>query len=174
MGQFIFVFLSIFKIVCYFNIFNKCNEKGWKAIIPFLNTFVRTKLFYKKSSFIIYMLFVVVCAYSLVMLAICGLELLNYSNGEIYDMSWVNDVPESLTNSTTMFFGLLLICGFVFFVYDTVLNYYMAKSFNKGNLFFIGLVFFNAVFLAILAFFNENTYIGNLQGNKTNQVNQNY
>ena len=46
MFEFILVFISIFKIVCYFNIFNKCGEKGWKAIIPFLDIYTRFKLFY--------------------------------------------------------------------------------------------------------------------------------
>ena len=44
MFEFILVFISIFKIVCYFNIFNKCGEKGWKAIIPFLDIYTRFKL----------------------------------------------------------------------------------------------------------------------------------
>ncbi len=82
MFQFILVFISIFKIICYFNIFRKCGEKGWKAIVPFLDYYIRFKLFFKRRSFLVYMIFVFILMFSISMFTTCGIELMNYYNGD--------------------------------------------------------------------------------------------
>ena len=167
--EFIFLFISIFKIVCYFNIFNKCGDRGWKAIIPLLDIWTRFKLFYKKKLFIIYLVVFLALVASLFMFAVCSVELLNYYDGDPYSVAWMSNIPEQLMNSTTIFFFMLMICSLILFIFETLLNYHMAKSFNKGMGFFIGLILLNIVFVAILAFFNENQYIGNLK-EKNQQV----
>lgn len=42
---------EILLIVSYWKLYNKAGEKGWKAIIPFYNEFIRYKLTWKKSIF---------------------------------------------------------------------------------------------------------------------------
>ena len=171
MQHFVFLFIAIFKIVCYFNIFNKCNEKGWKAIIPILDKYTMFKLFYKKRSFIIYMAFVVALIFAITMMATCGLELIKYyDGGDPYSIEWMNNIPQNLVNATSIFFLMFLICVIALFVFEVILNYHLAKSFNKSNLFALGLIFLNVIFLAILAFFNENQYIGNTKENNQNII----
>lgn len=161
MFEFILVFLSIFKIVCYFNIFNKCGEKGWKAIIPFLDTYTRFKLFYNKRNFLIYLIFLVALFFSFIFFTALSMEIMQYYDGNPNSIEWMFSIPQKLLESTTMFFIVICVCTLAIFTYETILNYYMTKSFNKNNWFVVGLVFINVVFLAILAFFNDNQYIGN-------------
>ena len=42
---------EILLIVSYWKLYNKAGEKGWKAIIPFYNEFVRYKLTWKPAIF---------------------------------------------------------------------------------------------------------------------------
>ena len=161
--EFILLFITIFKIVCYFNIFNKSGERGWKAIVPILDIYTRFKLFYKKKAFIIYIIILLALVFSVFMITLCGMELMTYyDGGDPYDPAWMASIPSQLLNSTTAFFFMFIICSLIIFIFELILNYHMTKSFNRGLGFFFGLVFINVVFLAILAFFNENTYIGNL------------
>lgn len=168
--EFILLFITIFRIVCYFNIFIKSGEKGYKAIIPFLDIYTRFKLFYKKRMFSIYMVVLLALFVSVFMITICSIEFMNYYNGDPYNTAWIANIPEQLMNSITAYFFMFVICSLIIFVFETLLNYHMTKSFNKGIGFFLGLVFINIVFVAILAFFNENQYTGNLKENNQNIV----
>lgn len=168
--EFILLFINIFKIVCNFNIFKKCGEKGWKAIIPFLDVYTKFKLFYKKRLFIVYLAIDIALYFSFAMFAVCTMEFMNYyDGGDPYNTAWISNIPMQLVNSTTTFFFMFLFCALIIFIFDTLLYFNMSKSFNKGIGFFIGLVFIDVVFLAILAFFNDNQYIGNPKEN--NQLN---
>ena len=44
MANYIWALYGILTIVSFWLIFNKANEKGWKAVIPFYNIFIALKI----------------------------------------------------------------------------------------------------------------------------------
>ena len=91
--------LVILIIASLWKIFEKAGVEGWKAIIPFYNSWVLAEIVGKPG--------------------------------------W---------------FGLLTLIPYVGIVIAFYLYYLLAKSFNKGVLFAIGMIFLSFIFLPILGF----------------------
>lgn len=162
MIEFLWLFGQIFSIVCYWFIFKKCNEKSWKAIIPFYNTYIRYKLFYNKKVFIPYMVINIVLSYSFTMFLMLGAQMMEYFNPDDVAFGF-NSIPANIINTASLYFFIIIISSIILLVLEIILNVYMAKSFKKSVGFTLGLVFLNIIFVAILAFFDDNIYYGNMK-----------
>lgn len=103
------IIVSVFLIVSMWKVFVKCDEAGWKCLIPFYNTYIQFKLFW----------------------------------GERFLGPFL----------------LALLVPFVNFVILIMLSIRMARSFDKGAGFAVGLIFLSFIFIPILAF-GSDEYVG--------------
>lgn len=131
----------ILTIVARWKIFTKAGEKGWKSIIPIYNDYVTIKLCWKP-------LFFWVTLVLAILVGIC-------QNAGTY-------ISGPIVSALGVFGLIFIIASCVFFVIG---QYRLAKSFGKGGAFTVGLVFFNFIFLMILAF-GKAEYKGNVYLNE--------
>lgn len=116
---------EILLIVSYWKLYNKAGEKGWKAIIPFYNEFIRYKLTWKKSIFWI-----------LLVLGIVSGVLSNLVND--------NQIT-GVAAAFTILFVLALLIAFI--VISIIGEVKLAKAYGKGAGFAIILILSGCVFL---------------------------
>lgn len=57
---FVVLLLSVFMIVCQWKIFDKAGEDGWKALIPFYNSYILYKIIWGNGWFVLLNLLVLV------------------------------------------------------------------------------------------------------------------
>ncbi|MCF0106991.1 MAG: hypothetical protein HUJ53_09530 [Holdemanella sp.] len=113
-----------------YRVFEKMNEKGWKALVPILNTYILFNRTWKKTFFYLYL-----CIFLLFGLN-AGLLTLN-------------------TDSYHFLFLTSFISYVMLIILILSLHYHIAKYFKQSILFRIGMVVLYPVFLCILAFKKE-------------------
>lgn len=125
----------VVQVIANWKIFKKMGEPGWKAIIPFYNSYILYKKTWKTMVFWI----------ALVVGFIAGM---------------FQSLSESMTDQAVIFASISL----VFFIAAAVINIIeyskLSKSFGHGAGFTVGLVFLNPIFMLILGF-GSSQYIGN-------------
>ena len=124
------VILSIFFILYLFakyRVFEKAGEKGWKALIPFLNKYLLFKRTWKQEWFTIYLL-------CLVLFIVCVSGM------------FMNIGPTQLLYAISLTSYIFLILIFL------SLNYHLSKYFKLNTFYTIGMVVLYPVFILLLAF----------------------
>lgn len=120
----------IFMIIPLWKIFEKADQKGWKAIIPIYNIYILFKIAWKPSMFYV---FIVV-------------EVLQ------------NVIP--LFNIRTLILSsIVTVLSIIILVVMVKLSVKVAKSFGKEKGFGIGILFLPIIFLYILAL-GKSEYVG--------------
>lgn len=115
------VFL-VLEIVANWKIFIKAGEDGWKAIIPYYNSFITFKIGGNTMYFWIWL----------------AASVLNYILSAISDSGFVGILAS--------------LCSLAVFVMYVLREYNIAKAFGKGIGFTVGLVLLNPIFRMILGF----------------------
>lgn len=116
----LFTIMSIYGL---WNVFIKCGEEGWKAIVPFYNIYTLFKIFYKASWFWYYFLTIVLAGVFMVM---------------------VN--PDAIALPSILAVVMLL---FAFWI-TCMLYSRVAKAFGYGTMYTIGLLFVCPICIFIL------------------------
>ena len=129
--------LAIITLVALWRMFAKAGIPGWKCLIPIYNLYVMYKHFWKVSAFKRYILWYVL----------------------LYVLNWVLSVVSMNEN---VYFAVYSVFYFVFLLYlinFMRLNYHLAKSFDRGFLFALGLTFLSPFFHWILGL-GDCDYVG--------------
>ena len=121
----------IFYVIAGIRIFAKFGEPGWKAIIPFYNTYVQ---------------------YSKVWSSTMGIASVA--------LTLIHVVGSNYTADNAMLSMVIAIVGGVNFIVTLLGNIKLAKSFGHGTAFGLGLTFLQPIFILILGYSGDQ-YIGN-------------
>ncbi len=121
----------IFYVIAGIRIFAKFGEPGWKAIIPFYNTYVQ---------------------YSKVWSSTMGIASVA--------LTLIHVVGSNYTADNAMLSMVIAIIGGVNFIVTLLGNIKLAKSFGHGTGFGLGLTFLQPIFILILGYSGD-PYIGN-------------
>ena len=121
----------IFYAIGGYRIFTKCGEAGWKAFIPFYNTYIQYRLTWKP-----------IMAIPAIVLPILSSQL------------------SAIADGNTMLSVLTLIFGLAGTVVMLLGNIKLSKSFGHGVGYGLGLYFLQPIFIMILGF-GSDEYIGN-------------
>lgn len=130
---------AVLSIVGLWKIFSKAGEKGWKAIVPFLNSYTMFKISWKPTMFWVY--FALTCVTSFI----------------------------TRISSDSGFLVLLSFAASIASLVILIMLYNkLSHAFGKGTGFTVGLVFLAPIFLMILGF-GSAQYQGNseLQADNT-------
>ncbi len=135
--------LSIFILICFWKLFTKAGEKGWKTLIPIYNTLTEYKLCWKTKK-----------GWQWLLETFFGVFLIYIG---AFMMIFSLDEVGALTNPTLSLVGLILIVlAIVLLVLAVInsikLNVRLAKAYGQESAFAVGLIFLPVIFLAILAF----------------------
>ncbi len=123
--------IYIFYAIGGYRVFTKCGEAGWKAFIPFYNTYVQYRLTWKP-----------IMALPAIVLPILSSQL------------------SSIAGDNAMVSALSIIIGLAGAVVLLLGNIKLAKSFGHGVGYGLGLYFLQPIFIMILGF-GSDEYIGN-------------
>lgn len=131
---------EILLIVSYWKLFNKAGEKGWKAIIPIYNDYVRYKLTWKPAIFWI-----------LLVLSVVSSVIANY-------------LKDSNGMTAAILMLIAFICTIAFIVISIIGEVKLAKSYGKGGGFAVvliltGLIALDWIPMLVLAF-GKSKYVG--------------
>ena len=137
-----FSFISlVFYIIAYWRIYKKAGEKGWKSIIPFYRDYILCKISWKPKYFLLLLPFTAIYTVERILVEFFSNNLFGY-NLSIEVISIISSI-----------------CAIGYLVIRIILLYKLAKSFGKGILFTLGLIFFEVIFALILAF-GKAEYVG--------------
>ena len=125
-------------VIAYWKVFDKAGEAGWKSLIPFYNVYVLFKITWSPGAFWLYLLF---CA--------LGPALMVASGGNV-EMGTMGVGPLSVIGSMCVFAAGLM---YLMQAYKT------SRAFGHGFIFFLGLLFFNFIFMIVLGY-GSSTYQG--------------
>lgn len=147
--------ILLFSIICWYKIFKKAGEDGWKAIIPVYSDFICFRLFLSTKLFVIKLL-AVLFDFILVFFLIFKVSLdaiLASNNGSVNSSQMVRLVLEMFSKNM-IFLAIIIFLALVAFVIGIMQKYYTLKSFGKGGLWLFLYIFFEIFVDAYLAFGN--------------------
>ena len=125
--------VAVVSIIAGWKIFEKAGEKGWKVLIPFYNTYILYKVFWKKELFWVVL-------------------------GVSFGVSFIAGFLTGLSGSSepTLTASFLTFAVEIFeLVMTIILLHRISRSFGHGGGFTCGLVFLTPIFWAILGFNND-------------------
>lgn len=125
------ILFYIFYAIGGYRVFSKCGEAGWKAFIPFYNTYIQYRLTWKP-----------VMAIPAIVLPILSSQL------------------SAVAGDSAMVSALSIICGLAAAIVLLLGNINLAKSFGHGVGYGLGLYFLQPIFIMILGF-GSDEYVGN-------------
>lgn len=144
--------VTIFTLVCSWKIYSKAGEHGWACLIPFYNEYINFKVAKKKVLFIPYLIATILFSIAISVLLVCAI-------GAMF-MAIAPNHPDLdamlITMAISGIISLLLMVALL--VINIIHSIALAKAFNQGIAFAIGLIFVPIVFRAILAFSNNIQY----------------
>ena len=161
------IWLSITVSRC--KIFQKSNERWWKALIPYYNKYIELKIAKKKkffSSLYLILYIMVISAYSLIIieLLISGYDLLPHASLSNIIGSFLAKIIETLA------VVLFWIGPHVVFTINIFKYIGLVCSFNLKGWFVVGLSILPFIFYPILAF-GKSQYIGDRYSSNTEKTN---
>lgn len=125
----ILIAVLVLEIIGHWMLFEKANEKGWKSLIPFYDTFTIYNLVWEQKYFFIYLV----------------TSLVSSSAGFFSDMIFAGTANEIVFAFIEIAFMLVKL--YVQFCFCRKLSH----AFGKGNDFAVGMFFFYPIFILILA-----------------------
>ncbi len=136
----IFVIGYALRSVAFYFLFDKAEEKSYKALIPFVRYHTLFKICWHTAYF-----------YPYIVLSLIS-RVLNY---------YVNILIEGDYSLALVVFSLVyLAVTIVLLILSIKLSIRMGRAFSRSNRFIIGLVLLPTVFLYILTFSKKSKYIG--------------
>ncbi len=144
---FVFFFVILWFIVCYWNIFKKAWRKWWETLIPIRNIYVLYKIIWYKRFFCIWIIFTVITIIEFIL------------SFTIFDISFDNPHRSEIIHtyrSFSQYFSYWLAIYII--VSSLIVCSWLCKKFWKNIWFFLWLFFFRPFFLPALAFWWNNTY----------------
>lgn len=139
LSQLISIISSILVIVGTYKIFEKAGDEGWKAIIPFYNSYTQYKLTWNTKMFWICLLAEMVAVPSALIFAGCAKA----------------GIPYAVIIS-----GIIMIASVAIVVtLHAKESSKLAHAFGKGTGFAVGLFFLQPIFKMILGFDNNMSYV---------------
>lgn len=145
--------VGLFVLICYFKLYQKGGEKGWKCLIPIYNGWMLYKLGWKTKEF--WARFFVTLAAVLAAAAMAlGLSL-------CFSCVYFGDVePERwMVLLVLAAGGVAAVLGIVILVMRIRFYVHLSRSYGEEGAFAIGLLFVKLIFIAIMAF-DEHRYVG--------------
>ena len=126
---FCFIIFYLLIVIGCFKIFEKANEKGWKALIPIYNFYFLYKIFWKPKYFVL-----------LLIMSFVGAFVINFIyNQELFEL-------------------LIFIATLVFLYHQIILSIRISRSFGKNIFWSLGIIYLPYLFTVILGF-NKSKYI---------------
>lgn len=132
--------IAILKIIAYWRIFKKAGEKGWKAIIPILNSYTETKVAGTRNFPRLVISYIAICV---------GYFMLSSAGNE--------------TATTVASIGAIVtIVAIIWYVIERIIRFNgLAKNFGKGTGYVVLWIFFPTICELVLG-------LGGSQYNKIN------
>lgn len=126
----------ILIIIAWWKIFSKAGEKGWKSLIPIYNVYIIFKISGIKGWF----------WYNLIIVIACSI-ITGVAGGIQYNENFeIVGKPSMVAIIATLF-------SYIFsFIVTIYMNYKLAKAFNKGIGYTLGLILLPNIFTLILGF----------------------
>lgn len=157
--------LAVFRIVCWWIILKKGYERGWKILIPFVGEYALFKITWSGAVFFAEMLLSLI---GIFLFILSGGALFNAIQARMIDMG-IGSMAASLS-----FLGLssmaevlpsyFMLIAFILIASRRLIRlvrlYKLSGAFSHGFGFFLGLLFLQSVFLALLAFGSSSVYVG--------------
>ena len=129
---------ALIHLVCRWRIFTKAGEKGWKALIPFYNTYTEFAITWTGKQGILMMI---------------ALAVSNY-------------LYTAFAAEHTLIYLLAGILGVYGGVLGLIQTHKLSQSFGHKFGFTLGLFFLNPIFMLMLAFGKKSQYVGPIVNNK--------
>ena len=126
--------ISGFFLYCWWLIYEKMDEKGWKCLVPFYGRYLLFKNVWEGKVYFISLL-----------IGIAGFALDSFASLEIIRILAGADT----TGATVMIFAGIF--SFISFCLQMMLNWRMIKCFGMGFMCFLGITFLPIVFIPVLA-----------------------
>lgn len=145
--------IGLFSLICYFKLYQKAGEKGWKCLIPIYNGWMLYKLGWKTGKF--WARFFVTLASVLAGAALALGVALCFSSvyfGDVAPEIWMVLLVLTAGGISAILTIVLLVMRIRFYVH-------LSRSYGEEGAFAIGLLFVKLIFIAIMAF-DENRYVG--------------
>jgi hypothetical protein len=147
-----YIALVVYMIVVEWKIFEKAGEKGWKIFIPFYNSYIFYKIAHKTKWFWFLLASTIMFVISYIILIV-----------EII-ASFVSVFSSNSSSGDKV--GLLIIMGILLiascilmFISSIMQSIGLSRAFGQEDLFAVGLIFVQPVFLGIIAFNNKIQYL---------------
>lgn len=139
------ILIGIFTLICWWRIYAKAGEKGWKILIPLYNNYIKFKIAWKPRTYFI-------------QLTLCILLCVSYF---MYIHSIIGFAYDSEVGlALYLYAGIAnLVISIAIITIWIILSVKIAKAFGKDGGFAAGLIFLTPIFLGILAF-GSAKYIG--------------
>lgn len=148
----------VLMIASWWNVYDKMGEKGWKCLIPFYGRYTLFACVWEaKIYFISLALNVVSFCMSVYGIVILTWQIFAYMMESVGVMMGVDIAALSAYLPTEGGLGILLfsiLFSLASLCVKMILNWRMVKCFGYGIGFFLGITFFPAIFVPILAFGN--------------------
>ena len=125
------VAVVVINLVCRWRIFTKAGQKGWKALIPFYNTYTEFTFTWRG-------------VYGIAMMA----------------ATLVSNIIFNLSDPGALISTVGNIAGIAGGVLALMKIHKLSRSFGHGIGYTLGLIFLNPIFMLILAFGKKSQYVG--------------
>lgn len=147
--------ILLFNIICWYKIFKKAGEDGWKAIIPVYSDFICFRLFLSTKLFIIKLLAILFDFILIIFLFFkVSIDTILATNNASIDSSQMVRVVLEMFSKNMIFLAIIIFLMLVAFVIGIMQKYYTLKSFGKGGAWLFLYIFFEIFVDAYLAFGN--------------------
>ena len=123
------IIFCLLVIIGWYKIFEKANEKGWKALIPIYNIYLLYKIFWKTKYFKLLLIISFICIF-----------------------------PTYFIYSQELFELLIFIATLNLLYHQIILSIRISRSFEKNIFWSLGIIFLPYLFIIILGF-NKSKYI---------------
>ena len=150
------IFMTFYPVVMLGFLFEKCGERGWKALIPFYSTYIYFKLAKAKGLGIVMMILMAAAV-----IAAIGFTAAYYESMNAMIESGNTDSPVvALMLSSGAALAILLLISIAAGVIQLIGNYKLGKQFGQDGGFLVGLMLLPVIFQSILAFSSSYSYDG--------------
>lgn len=148
--------MTVYPVVMLGFLFEKCGERGWKALIPFYSTYIYFKLAKAKVLGIVMMILMAVGIAGAIYFTFTYYEAMN----SLIESGTTDSPTVALILSSTVALIFLFVISLAAGVIQLIGNYKLGKQFGQDGGFLVGMMFLPVIFESILAFSSSYRYDG--------------
>ncbi len=161
----------VLQIAAVWKMFRAAGEGGWKVLIPFYGQYTMYKITWNRGIFWVILILTVSGA----LLTGIGTAIIGVGAASVINSASLfnpNAFLKAIGNNSgaiiagTIVIGLGCLVSAAVWVIELIAKYHISKAFNHGFGYFLGLVFFNEIFMLIIGFDSGLTYVGNAADRK--------